>query len=133
MDVQSGNNCEYVVAELVGRVAGRRNARGSEAAPRDAVDVVSGCEPCCKLVVNVGVGSEASQQDQRPAGAAPVNHFQLYTSFHFYKFHVIRSGRGQPGGFLRRAPQFERLRFPLRLPDSGDGVRVGTDCPLVSR
>ena len=71
---------QHIVTQAVGRVVLRRQFRvtgSAEAAPGHAVDVAGGGELRRELAEGVRVVAQASQENQRPARAAPVEHLQL--------------------------------------------------------
>src|SRR6185437_6948201 len=101
-----------VVAEPIGLVARGRRARIAEAAPRDAVNMVSRDQLASELVEYMRRVSQSRKHHQWLPCPAPIEHFQLYVFVDRHKLNIMR-GRIVEFCLLGGAPQLKRQRLEL--------------------
>jgi hypothetical protein len=110
--------------------------------------MMMGCELWGKAVEAMGSVSRASQEDERPAGAAPIQHFKLNTLLDGHKLNLVWRGIRLCGRFQRKyeqcnhdkkqVPQFAHKTLQKRrslpsLTQANSWLRANERCQGVAR
>jgi hypothetical protein len=77
VEMQRIENGDDVVAEMAGVIVGSGGAGRAESAARDGVDVVGRYKRGREIIEDVGGVAASGEEDERAAGAAPVEHFKM--------------------------------------------------------
>src|ERR1035438_244969 len=75
--------------------------------------MMTGCELWSEPVEAMGSVSGASQEDEGPAGAAPIQHFKLNTLLDGHKLNLVRRGIRLCGRFQRKYEQCNHDKKPV--------------------